>query len=176
MPDAGGDTVWANTVTAYGDLPPVLRELADKLWAVHSNDYDYAASRPNARPEDLRRHNEIFTKTVYETEHPLVRLHPESGERSLVLGHFVKRFVGLSAADSRHLFELFQAHITRHENIVRWRWAPGDVAIWDNRVTQHRAIDDYGDQPRIVRRVTIKEAVPVGVDGRRSVAIRGTQG
>jgi len=52
VPDAGGDAVWANTAIAYADLPPILRELADKLWAVHSNDYDYAASRPNARPED----------------------------------------------------------------------------------------------------------------------------
>ncbi len=175
VPDAGGDTVWANTAIAYADLPPILRELADKLWAVHSNDYDYAASRPNARPEDLRRHNEIFTRTVYETEHPLVRVHPESGERTLVLGHFFKRFIGLNAADSRRLFELFQAHITRHENTVRWRWAPGDVAIWDNRATQHRAVDDYGDQPRIVRRVTIKGPVPVSVDGRHSIARRGAQ-
>jgi taurine dioxygenase len=175
VPEAGGDTVWANTVAAYAELPHVLRDLADRLWAVHSNDYDYAASRPNARPEDLRRHNEIFTRTIYETEHPLVRVHPESGERSLVLGHFFKRFVGLSAADSRLLFDLFQAHITRHENTVRWRWAPGDVAIWDNRATQHRAVDDYGDQPRIVRRVTIKGPVPVGVDGRHSVSIRGAR-
>lgn len=51
---------------------------------------------------------------------------------------------------------------------MRWRWSPGDVAIWDNRATQHYAIDDYGDQPRIVRRVTVAGDVPVGIDGRRS--------
>ena len=53
---------------------------------------------------------------------------------------------------------------------MRWRWAAGDVAIWDNRATQHYAINDYGDQPRVVRRVTIAGDVPVGVDGRRSVS------
>jgi taurine dioxygenase len=171
VPETGGDTVWANTVAAYQELPQVLRDLADRLWALHSNDYDYAASRPNVRESDQKQYREVFTKTVYETEHPLVRVHPETGERALVLGHFVKRFVGVGAADSRHLFEIFQSHITRHENTVRWHWAPGDVAIWDNRATQHRAVDDYGDQPRIVRRVTLRGPLPVSVDGRASVAI-----
>ncbi|MGD0108277.1 MAG: TauD/TfdA family dioxygenase [Rhodopila sp.] len=171
VPEAGGDTVWANTVTAYQELPEVLRDLAHRLWARHSNDYDYAASRPKIRASDEKQFREVFTRTVYETEHPLVRVHPETGERSLVLGHFVKRFTGIGAADSRHLFEIFQSHITRHENTVRWHWAPGDVAIWDNRATQHRAVDDYGDQPRIVRRVTLRGPLPVSVDGRTSVAI-----
>jgi taurine dioxygenase len=165
VPETGGDTVWANTVTAYRELPDVLRDLADRLWALHSNDYDYAAGRPKVRASDLKQYRKVFTKTVYETEHPLVRAHPETGERSLVLGHFVKRFVDIGAADSRHLFEIFQSHITRHENTVRWHWAPGDVAIWDNRATQHRAVDDYGDQPRIVSRVTLRGPLPVSVDG-----------
>lgn len=77
-----------------------------------------------------------------------MRVHPESGERSLILGHLVKRFVDVGSADARHLFDIFQSHIVRHENRVRWRWAPGDVAMWDNRATQHRAVDDYDDQPR----------------------------
>jgi taurine dioxygenase len=67
------------------------------------------------------------------------------------------------------LFELFQSHIIAPENTVRWSWNQGDVAIWDNRATQHYAVNDYGDQPRIVRRVTIEGDVPVSVDGRRSV-------
>ena len=169
VPPFGGDTVWANTVSAYAELPEPLRELADRLWALHTNDYDYAGARfYRMRPEDLQRHRNVFTSTIYETEHPVVRVHPETGERSLVLGHFVKRLVGLNAADLAHVMAIFQAHITREENSVRWRWAEGDVAIWDNRATQHRAIDDYGDAQRIVRRVTIAGEAPISVDGRRS--------
>lgn len=169
VPTAGGDTTWANTVAAYQDLSPELRELADKLWALHTNEYDYQARRTKATTEDLKYYEEVFTSTVYETEHPLVRVHPETGERALLLGHFFKKFIGLSTHDSQHLFEVFQEHITRLENTVRWRWAVGDVAVWDNRATQHYAINDYGDQHRLVRRVTVDGDVPVGVDGRRSV-------
>jgi len=169
VPASGGDTVWANTVAAYEDLSPTLRELADKLWALHTNEYDYAARRPDSSLEAYKKYQEVFTSTVYETEHPLVRVHPETGERALLLGHFVKRFLGLSSHDSAHLFQVFQEHITRLENTVRWRWAVGDVAVWDNRATQHYAINDYGDQRRVVRRVTVDGDVPVGVDGRRSV-------
>lgn len=176
VPDAGGDTVWANTAAAYNELPEVLRDLADRLWAVHSNDYDYAATHAQTRASDVERHTAVFTRTVYETEHPLVRVHPDTGERTLILGHFVKRFVGIGSADSRHLFDIFQSHIVRHENTVRWRWAPGDVAMWDNRATQHRAVDDYGEHPRIVRRVTLRGETPVGIDGRTSVAVRPRAG
>jgi alpha-ketoglutarate-dependent taurine dioxygenase len=169
IPSAGGDTVWANTAAAYQDLSPALRELADKLWALHTNEYDYAARRPEANRESLERYREVFTSTVYETEHPIVRVHPETGERTLVLGHFVKRILGLSSHDSAHLFQVLQDHVTRLENTVRWRWAVGDVAVWDNRATQHYAVDDYGDQHRVVRRVTVDGDAPVSVDGRRSV-------
>lgn len=168
---AGGDTVWANTAEAYNDLPQELRELADKLWAVHSNQYDYAALKPKADPEKLEAYRKVFASTVYETEHPVVRVHPISGERSLLLGHFVKHLKGLPQADSRGLVNIFQSYVTRPENTVRWRWREGDVAIWDNRSTQHYAVDDYGDQPRIVRRVTLAGEVPVGLDGRRSQTI-----
>jgi alkyl sulfatase len=169
VPTAGGDTVWSNTAAAYQELSPELRELADKLWALHTNEYDYQARRNKATAEDLKYYEEVFTSTVYETEHPVVRVHPETGERTLLLGHFVKKIIGLSSHDSHHLFQVFQEHITRLENTVRWRWAVGDVAVWDNRATQHYAINDYGDQHRLVRRVTVDGDVPVGVDGRRSV-------
>jgi alpha-ketoglutarate-dependent taurine dioxygenase len=169
VPAAGGDTVWANTAAAYRDLSPPLRALADTLWALHTNEYDYQARRPDASNESVRRYQEVFTRTVYETKHPLVRVHPETGERTLVLGHFVKRILGLSSYDSSHLFQVFQEHITRLENTVRWRWAVGDVAVWDNRATQHYAVNDYDDQHRVVRRVTVAGDVPVSVDGRRSV-------
>ncbi len=99
----------------------------------------------------------------------MVRVHPETGERTLVLGNFVQRFVGLPKYDGQKLFELFQSHITTPENAVRWTWRAGDIAIWDNRATQHYAVNDYGDQHRVVRRVTIDGEVPLSVDGRRSV-------
>ncbi|WP_050478954.1 TauD/TfdA dioxygenase family protein [Herbaspirillum rhizosphaerae] len=169
IPAYGGDTVWANTAQAYLDLPPALRQLADNLWALHTNDYDYA-SRFNASETGLKRYREVFTSTIYEAEHPVVRVHPETGERTLVLGHFVKKLLGYPTADSEHLLKLLDSYVTRLENTVRWRWSPSDVAIWDNRATQHYAINDYGDQHRVVRRVTIAGDVPVSVDGRRSVA------
>ena len=171
IPRAGGDTVWANTVEAYSRLPAPLRELADTLWAVHSNDYDYAANQTQ-KDEGTDAYQAHFISTVYEAEHPVVRIHPVTGERSLVLGGFFKQFVGLSTSDSRRLFETFQNHITRLENTMRWRWREGDVAIWDNFATQHYAIDDYGDQRRVVRRVTIKGETPVGIDGRRSRQVK----
>ena len=176
IPQAGGDTLWANTVTAYEELPEQLRQLADTLWAVHSNLYDYAATHSDANDEAVKRHREIFASTVYETEHPLVHVHPESGERSLLLGHFFKNFVGLTQADSQRLFAIFQEHITRPENTVRWRWQPGDVAIWDNRATQHRAIADFGLQHRQLRRATLAGVVPVSIDGRQSRAIKKEPG
>lgn len=175
IPEAGGDTLWANTELAYETLPEPLRQLANSLRAVHSNDYDYAAvfsGSEDRNKEQIEQYKNVFTSTVYETEHPLVRVHPVSGQRSLVLGHFFKRFVGLNQPDSRRLFDIFQDHITRPENVVRWRWQAGDVAFWDNRATQHRAIADFGLQRRTLRRVTIQGDVPVGIDGKASQTIR----
>jgi alpha-ketoglutarate-dependent sulfate ester dioxygenase len=166
IPPIGGDTVWANTVAGYETLPPVLRGLADQLWALHSNGYDYAATRPNATARQVQRYENVFKSTIYETEHPVVQVHPLSGERAIILGSFVRRLLGVGAAESAHLFAMLQDHVTRLENTVRWRWSAGDVVIWDNRATQHKAIDDYGNQPRIVRRVTIDGPVSVGLDGR----------
>jgi alpha-ketoglutarate-dependent taurine dioxygenase len=173
IPDAGGDTVWSNTAAAYEELPIELRALADRLWAVHGNDYDYAATRVEVDDAGAKQYREVFTRRHIEAEHPLVRVHPETGERTLVAGHFVKRFVGYNTHDSDHLFQLFQAHITRLENTVRWRWQAGDVALWDNRATQHYAINDYGSAHRVVRRVTVAGDTPVAVDGQRSRARAG---
>jgi len=172
IPPYGGDTVWANTAAAYSDLPEPLRALAERLWVVHGNDYDYAAQRSEDEldGEGVRHYRQVFTRTLHQAEHPVVRVHPETGERTLVLGHFAKKLVGLSGADSQRLLAVLQEHVTRLENTVRWRWIQGDVVIWDNRATQHYAINDYGDHKRVVRRVTLAGDVPVGVDGRRSRA------
>jgi taurine dioxygenase len=177
LPPYGGTTVWANTVRAYDTLPRSLKVLAEGLRAVHSNRYDYAAHRGEQRfgGVDVKEqaYREEFEKLEFEAEHPVVRVHPETGEFALVLGHFVHRLVGLSASDSSALFELFQRHIVRLENTVRWSWAPGDIAIWDNRSTQHYAVADYDDYPRLMHRITLSGDIPIGVDGIASLALKG---
>ncbi|MCA1455798.1 TauD/TfdA family dioxygenase [Bradyrhizobium sp. BRP22] len=168
IPPFGGDTIWSNTAAAYLDLPPPLQRIADELWAVHSNVFDYAGMA-RVREVDKKHFNEVFTKTIFETEHPVVRVHPETRERTLVLGALMQRFIGIPKYDGQKLFDIFQSHVTAPENTVRWNWRKGDIAIWDNRATHHYAVNDYGDQHRVVRRATVDGDVPVSVDGRRSV-------
>jgi alpha-ketoglutarate-dependent sulfate ester dioxygenase len=108
IPPVGGDTMWANTVTAYQDLPASLRGLADQLWAVHSNAYDYAEAAVDLS-DQLKAFRKIFTSTVYETLHPVVRIHPESGERGLFIGGFVRQLQGLSTTESTDIIRLLQS-------------------------------------------------------------------
>jgi taurine dioxygenase len=175
IPPVGGDTIWANTVTAYETLPAELRDLADRLRIVHTNAYDYAATAEREERDDAARkaQREEFVSTVYETEHPAVRVHPETGERSLVLGGFARTVVGFTPQASRDLIRILQDHVTRPEHTVRWQWRVGDLAIWDNRATQHYAIFDYGSAHRRGERVTVAGPAPVGIDGRPSVALKG---
>ncbi|NLU65860.1 TauD/TfdA family dioxygenase [Streptomyces sp. HNM0574] len=169
VPPYGGDTLIANTAAAYADLPEPLREFADRLWAVHTNTHDYAEPKTEAAAE----HRRVFTSRKWETAHPVVRVHPESGERGLFIGGFAQRIVGLGAEESRDVLRILQAYVTRPENIVRWSWEPGDLVLFDNRSTQHYAPDDYGDLPRRLHRVTVAGDVPVGVDGGRSRIVEG---
>ena len=171
IPPYGGNTLFANTAAAYRDLPPVLRAFADTLDAVHTNAYDYATPHLRKQGEEERR--AVFTSKPFETAHPVVRVHPTTGERSLFIGGFAERIVGLSRTESRDILRLLQAYVTRPENTIRWQWAPGDVVIWDNRITQHYAPDDYDDLPRRLHRVTVAGDVPAGVDGRRSRSLVG---
>lgn len=158
IPPFGGDTMWANAVTAYHNLPEEMRELADRLRIVHSNDSDYTDETVAARRE--------YISTLFEAEHPAVRVHPETGERSLLVGGFARRVAGFSPQASRDLLRILQEWATRPEHTVRWRWRVGDLAIWDNQATLHYAIYDYGTAHRRVERVTVTGGVPVGVDGR----------
>ncbi|MGW7056064.1 TauD/TfdA dioxygenase family protein [Streptomyces sp. NPDC054887] len=171
VPPYGGNTLIADSAAAYRDLPEPLRELADKLWAVHTNAYDYAAPRTEKAAE----HRRQFVSRTYRTAHPVVRVHPETGERGLFIGGFAQSIVGLGPSDSRDLLRLFQSYVTRPENIVRVVWAPGDLVLFDNRVTQHYAPDDYADLPRLLHRVTVAGDVPVGVDGTRSHVVEGDE-
>jgi len=168
IPEYGGDTVWANTATAYENLPEELKRFAESLRAIHSNDYDYGADRIVAEQQRLDHHRKVFVSAVYEAEHPVVHVHPVSGEKALLLGHFFKRLSGFSSRESARLFELLQNRVIQLENTVRWQWQQDDVVIWDNRATQHYAVNDYGTQPRLVRRVTIEGDAAVAVDGSRS--------
>lgn len=165
IPPLGGDTMWANAVTAYESLPAELRDLADRLRVVHSNDSDYTDATVATRDD--------YVSTVVEAEHPMVRVHAETGERALMLGGFARRIVGLTPTASRALMSVFQEYATRPEHTVRWQWRAGDLAIWDNQATQHYAIYDYGTEHRRGERVTVAGPVPVGVDGRPGLALRG---
>ena len=175
MPEVGGDTIWANTVAAYESLPKELQELADTLRIVHTNTHDYAkpSSRAEAANDVISAHRRRFLSKVFRTEHPAVRVHPETGERSLVLGGFAETVVGLGPQASRDLIRILQDYVTLPEHTVRWRWRAGDLAIWDNRATQHYAVADYDDLPRLMHRVTIAGPVPVGISGDTSVVRQG---
>jgi alpha-ketoglutarate-dependent taurine dioxygenase len=171
LPSYGGSTLWANTAAAYEELPEPLKCLTENLWALHSNRYDYV--KPEPQTDVQKAFRQVFEKPDFRTEHPVVRVHPETGERTLLAGDFVRNFVGLDGHESAMLFELLQRRITVPENTIRWSWEPGDVAIWDNRATQHRAIDDYDDQHRLMHRVTLIGDVPVNVHGERSRVVSG---
>jgi alkyl sulfatase len=193
LPPYGGDTAWANTATAYQRMGPELQELADQLWALHTNNLaarqlllreaKVRAGAPGTSqqatvyaPEaldDPRRSQDYRPKNLYETEHPVVRVHPETGERSLLLGAFAKTILGRD--DSDRLLDMFQAYVTSMDNQVRWHWGLGDVGMWDNRATQHCAIADYDNHKRLMHRVTILGEVPVSVDGRQSIAIEAPE-
>lgn len=173
LPRYGGSTLWASTAAAYDALPAPLKSLVENLRAVHSNRFDYIKDVVDVRKlsDEQRQYMESFQKPDFRTEHPVVRVHPETGERALVAGQFVRGFVGLDSYESAALLELLQRRITLTENTVRWDWQPGDVAMWDNRATQHRAVDGYDGQHRLMHRVTLTGDVPVDVHGEPSRVI-----
>jgi taurine dioxygenase len=151
VPQVGGDTLWANTVSAYHALPDNLRALADGLRVRHSNTW---WRWTNPQPTDY---------PVVEAVHPLVQAVPETAEPAFILGEHAAYIEGMTRADSAALIELFQRHITVPENVVRWRWQPGDISIWDGWMTQHYAAADYRGSQRIMRRAWItSESRPVG--------------
>ncbi|MEU1625026.1 TauD/TfdA family dioxygenase [Streptomyces sp. NPDC020096] len=172
IPPYGGETLIANAAAAYRDLPEPLRNLADTLWAEHTNDYDYAVPEESIDEEKAAQRAQ-FTSITFRTAHPVVRVHPLTGERGLFIGGFAQRIVGLSLAESRKILDLLESYVTRPENVLRWRWSPNQLVLFDNRITQHYAIDNYDDQPRRLHRVTVAGDVPVGVEGKPSYSITG---
>lgn len=173
IPPYGGETLIANAAAAYRDLPEPLRYLADSLWAEHTNNYEFEV--PDESISDTRAawHRDMFNSIDYQTVHPVVRVHPLTGERGLFIGAFAKRVLGLSLAQSRKILEMLQAYVVRPENVLRWRWSPNQLVLFDNRITQHYAIDNYDDHERHMTRVTIAGDVPVGVNGEKSYSVTG---
>ncbi len=172
VPPYGGETLIANAGAAYRDLPGPLRDFADTLWAIHTNDYDYAVP-PESLDEARLARREVFLSTKYETAHPVVRVHPLTGERGLFIGGFAQRIVGLSTGESRDILRLLQYYVTQPENVLRVAWEPGQLVLFDNRITQHYAIDNYDDLPRRLNRVTVAGDIPVGIDGQQSYSVQG---
>src|SRR5690606_10133704 len=163
LPGYGGSTTWASTVAAYNSLPEPLKRLAESLRARHDNRYDYALEAEDRPDEGALAYRREFESTYFEAEHPVVHVHPDTGEPALLLGNFARPIVGLPGPESHALFRLFQDRVTRLEHTTRWNWELGDVAIWDNLATQHYAIDDYdAAEHRRLTRITLAGDIPVG--------------
>ncbi|MGW7729710.1 TauD/TfdA family dioxygenase [Streptomyces canus] len=172
IPPYGGETLISNSAAAYRNLPEPLRRLADGLWAEHTNDYDYAVPEETVDAEQAARRAQ-FTSIKFRTAHPVVRVHPLTGERGLFIGGFAQRIVGLSVSESRKVLDLLQAYVTRPENLLRHRWSENQLVLFDNRITQHYAVDNYDGLPRRLHRVTVAGDVPVGIEGKESYSIEG---
>ncbi|MER6180747.1 TauD/TfdA family dioxygenase [Streptomyces sp. NPDC001652] len=172
LPPYGGETLIASSAAAYRSLPEPLRRLADTLWAEHTNDYDYAVPAEDIDEERAAQRAQ-FTSIKYRTAHPVVRVHPLTGERGLFIGGFAQRIVGLSVGESRTLLDLLQSYVIRPEHILRHRWSPNQLVLFDNRITQHYAVDNYDRQARRLHRVTVAGDVPVGVEGKESYSVEG---
>lgn len=173
LPPAGGDTLWANTASAYLSMPDSVRGFIDTLWGAHSTRWDYGHRRARDGLPPLEADSPFAATAFYgppfETLHPLVCLHPHTGERTILAGSHLRYIVGLPTNASFDIRRMLQDFITRPEHCLRWRWEVGDVAVWDNQATQHYAVRDYSEK-RLMHRVSLAGGTPMGVDGRRSQA------
>lgn len=145
-PAVGGDTMWANQYLAFEELSEPMRDLVGGLTALHD-------ASPHGRPEA-------------QAVHPVVRTHPETGRRSLMVNeHFTRRIVELSHDESTTLLDHLCTWSTRERFTVRYRWKPGTIAMWDNRCTQHFVVHDFEGE-RVIQRVTVLGDTPVGEPAR----------
>ncbi|GAA3599325.1 taurine dioxygenase [Nonomuraea rosea] len=163
LPPSGGDTSWANSQLAYDSLSAPVRALADQLTAVHDGNREfgyYLAQRRGGQGSVWD--GEVVTR-LDPVEHPVIRVHPETGRKGIFVNPgFTSHIVGVSDAESRAILDLLYAHLTKPEHIVRHRWRPGDVAMWDNRATAHYANRDYGTAHRVMHRITLRGDRPFG--------------
>ena len=163
IPDYGGDTLFANMALAYDALSDGMKAMLAGLVAVNSSDGPYRGGRQAVMAKlDGMKDAYQTEATVYESEHPVVRTHPENGLKALyVNSSHTKRFRGMTEEESKPLLEYLCRHAVRPEFTCRFRWTAGAVAVWDNRCTQHHALNDYAGKRRRMQRVTIKGDRPV---------------
>lgn len=155
LPEYGGDTLWASGTAAYAALSPRLQQLLDGLTATHDFTKSFPLERFGQTPEALANY-EATRRSTPPVNHPVIRTHPVSGDKALFVSDgFTTRINELPPAESDALLVFLFAHYAKPEFSVRWRWQPGDIAFWDNRVTQHYAVDDYRPAHRIMHRATI---------------------
>jgi alpha-ketoglutarate-dependent taurine dioxygenase len=168
LPPRGGDTNWADLELAFSSLSEPVRRLAEQLTAVHDGTREFGYYLAQRRHGEGSLWEGERYRRLEPVEHPVVRVHPETRRKSLFVNPgFTSHIVGVSEAESRYLLDVFYAHITKPEHVIRHRWRPGDVAMWDNRATTHYANRDYGDARRVMHRVTLRGDEPVGVEVRR---------
>ncbi|MDX7863073.1 taurine dioxygenase [Aeromonas caviae] len=155
LPPTGGDTLWASGIAALAALSPPLQTLLAGLEAEH----DFTKSFPAHRHDDSEEARQRWQAAVARhppLRHPVIRTHPVSGRQALFVNEgFTTRLPGLPPKESEALLGFLFEHITRPEFQVRWRWQENDIAIWDNRVTQHYANADYLPARRVMHRATI---------------------
>ncbi|OLP01173.1 taurine dioxygenase [Mycolicibacterium porcinum] len=170
VPAYGGDTQFTNVAAVYAGLSPSVQTLIGELRAEHRFGATTSAERSSEKIGDLVRSNPLATI------HPVVRVHPETGEKVLYVNpSFTREIVNLSPRESWHLLDLLFEEIARPEYSVRFKWEPGSVAFWDNRAALHLAPRDFehieGD--RVLHRITLVGDIPVGPDGVASESISG---
>ena len=161
-PKHGGDTLFANTTAAYDALSEGMRALVDKLVGVNSASLKVTGGRRRLHsPIGGMKVHDTEKADDYEAEHPVARTHPQTGRKALYLSrsHTI-RFRDMSEEESRPLIDFLQAHQLRPEFTCRVRWSPGTLTVWDNRCTQHCAINDYHGQRRRMRRLTVGPETP----------------
>jgi len=155
MPELGGDTLFADTVAIYRDLPDRVKARIDGLQAEHDILQSFGGRVSDEKRDELRR-------TTPAVAHPVVRTHPETGEKALYVNKtFTTRILGIDEAESRELLRYLTNRVKAPEYQVRFHWSPGAIVFWDNRPTQHYAVLDYWPHHRVVERVTIVGDRPV---------------
>jgi taurine dioxygenase len=161
-PKHGGDTLFANTAAAYDGLSEGMRAMMGKLVGVNSASLKVTGGRRKMHSTigGMKVHD-TENADAYEAEHPVVRTHPDTGRKALYVSrsHTI-RFRDMSEEESRPLIDFLQAHQTRPEFTCRVRWSPGTLTVWDNRCTQHSAVNDYQGQRRRMRRLTVGAQTP----------------